>query len=183
LEWFWTHEEYQKWSTSDSSGLLYIQGKGGTGKSTLASYFKRNLLKRDLNARSAVVASFSYSRLNSHDSMLRSIVYDLVNQDESFFTHFRSSQQVLQSGVKFPWRYHPLKRMLCSLRNHTARKRVYLIIDGIDESDEENRADFIQFLDQLCSMWKPCIVKLFLTSRHWIKLSTESHVIELHPEL
>lgn len=79
LEWIWAHNEYRNWSTSDVSRLLYIQGKPGSGKSTLTKYFNDNLLEREPAAKSAVVAKFFYSSREgilqiSHYSMLRSIL-------------------------------------------------------------------------------------------------------------
>ena len=75
-----------------TSQLLYIQGKPGSGKSTLTKYFKDNLLKLEPNARSAIVATFFYSYREgelqkSHYNMLRSILYDILQQNEAFFYH------------------------------------------------------------------------------------------------
>jgi len=61
LQWLWTHEQYQKWTDSDHSSLLYIQGKPGSGKSTLVKYFKENLLTMVPSASTAIIACFFYT--------------------------------------------------------------------------------------------------------------------------
>ena len=101
LEWLWSHTEYRQWLNSDTSQLLYIQGKPGSGKSTLARYFKDHLLERETAVRSALIASFFYSlweceSQKSHYNMLRSILYDILNQDESFFYHYQSEHRKYQ---------------------------------------------------------------------------------------
>ena len=68
---------------SDDAHLLYLQGKPGSGKSTLTRYFKKNLVEREHAAESALICSFFYSfregdRQTSHYSMLRSILYDIL---------------------------------------------------------------------------------------------------------
>jgi predicted ATPase len=61
LKWIWTHDQYKEWSKPDASRFLYLQGKPGSGKSTLTRYFKDNLSKWDPNVNSAIVANFFYS--------------------------------------------------------------------------------------------------------------------------
>lgn len=90
LEWLWMHKQYKEWSASDISRLLYIQGKPGSGKSTLTKYFKDNFSKQEQDANSAIVADFFYSYREgefqkSHYNMLRSILYKILDQNESFF--------------------------------------------------------------------------------------------------
>src|SRR5436190_1352047 len=77
LEWLWTHKQYTEWLGSDASRLLYIQGKPGSGKSTLTKYFKDHILERVPNANLATVAGFFYSYREgelqkSHYNMLQS---------------------------------------------------------------------------------------------------------------
>jgi len=125
FEWIWTHSEYTNWSTPNASRLLYIQGKPGSGKSTLTKYFKENLLKREQNAKNAIVAGFFYSYREaelqtSHYSMLQSILHDILNQNELFFYHhfqseYRKHLAVLlerNSDGHADWHYESLKRVL-----------------------------------------------------------------------
>ena len=49
-------------------------------------------------------------------------------------------------------------------------ERLYLIIDAVDESDEEDRRNILQLLFDLCSEPKDCIVKVFVASRPEPKL-------------
>jgi ankyrin repeat domain-containing protein 50 len=177
FEWIWKHCQYQEWSKSDTSRLLYLQGKPGSGKSTLTKYVNDNLIKREPDARSAIVAKFFYSYREgevhkSHYSMLRSVLYDILDRHEAFFYHcFQSvyrKQAVMQdhgrSGYK-EWDYRSLQKVLLSLRKHSLAERFYLIIDAVDESEENDRREILELLFRLCSETEHCKVKVFVASR------------------
>ena len=172
FKWIWAHDEYKKWSTPDASQLLYIQGKPGSGKSTLAKYFNRNLLEREPAANSATVASFFYSfregeHQRSHYNMFRSILYDILKHDETFFYHHFQTEYRGQRRhrVPFNWDYASLKTVLESIQDHSVAKRLYLIIDAVDESEDNDGRDVLDLLFKLCARTKHYIVKIFVASR------------------
>ncbi|KAL7934069.1 putative kinesin [Trichoderma chlorosporum] len=170
FEWIWTHKEYKSWSASEISGLLYIQGKPGSGKSTLTKYFDFHLLSRDSTAKQAIVAKFFYSYREgelqrSHYNMLLSILYDILNQEEAFFYHKFQTEYRIHRRFKMKWDYASLKRILSSLQDYTLAKRLYLVIDAVDESEQEDRRDILTLLYDLCSKAKTCDVKIFIASR------------------
>ncbi|KAL7896637.1 purine and uridine phosphorylase [Trichoderma sp. TUCIM 5745] len=148
FKWIWTHNEYESWSTSDKSKLLYIQGKPGSGKSTLMKYFNRNVLFENSPAQKTIMARFFYS---FRDGELQRSHYK-----------FRAHQR---SGTHLEWSYDSLKRTLKSLQDYRTSNRFYLIIDAIDESDESDRRDILGFLIELCSKMKHSVVKIFMASR------------------
>ncbi|KAL6831272.1 putative kinesin [Trichoderma sp. SZMC 28015] len=171
FEWIWTHDEYKCWSNSETSRLLYIEGKPGSGKSTLTKYFDSYLLTREPAAKKAIVAKFFYSfregePQRSHYNMLLSLLYDILYQEKSFFYHyFQAEYRAYRfSGAK--WDYQSLKRILGSLRDYySTSKRFYVIIDAVDESEETDRRDILKLLRDLCSNTKHCVVKIFIASR------------------
>ena len=142
-------------------------------------YFHRSLLRQEPHKgphkephEGLIVASFYYSfregeRQTSHSNMLRSVLYDVLNQNEEFFFHFQPDyRQVAQGGANAEWSYTSLRGILLSLaRNHPVSERLYLIVDAMDESDDGKRIDVIDFLHELCATKGRCIVKLFVASR------------------
>ena len=134
-------------------------------------YFQRNLLGREPRERQ-IVASFYYSyregeQQTSHSNMLRSVLYDILNQNEEFFFHFQPYYRKAAQGDGHPkWSYKSLKGILLSLtQNHPVSERLYLIADAMDESDGGERIDVLKFLRELCAARGPCIVKVFVASR------------------
>ncbi|KAL7963435.1 putative kinesin [Trichoderma compactum] len=171
FDWIWTHDEYKSWSISETSRLLYVQGKPGSGKSTLTKYFDSNLQTKEAAAKQAIVAKFFYSfregeLQRSHYNMLLSLLYDILYQEEAFFYHHCQTEYRTHrcSGVK--WDYTSLKRVLRSLQDYrSTSKRFYLIIDAVDESEESDRRNILNLLYDLCSNMEYCVVKIFIASR------------------
>ena len=59
--WLCSSQQYKQWPATDSSRVLYIEGKPGSGKNALTKYCKDSLLKQELDAKSVIVADFLYS--------------------------------------------------------------------------------------------------------------------------
>jgi ankyrin repeat domain-containing protein 50 len=100
--------------------------------------------------------------------MVQSILYDILDQDESFFYHFQSkyrNNRKSSQGVLVKWTYNSLKDVLSSLGDHEQTARLYLVIDAVDESDDEDRRDILKRLFDLCSRSKCCVFKIFVASR------------------
>ncbi|KAH7231218.1 uncharacterized protein BKA55DRAFT_525091, partial [Fusarium redolens] len=171
-DWLWERPEYLDWSTSPRSCLLLIEGKPGSGKSTLTKYFSNNLEKRRPAAESAIVARFFYSYREgelqrSHCSMLRSVLYDVLRRDQTFFYHRFQTEYRAQPrrGLLVEWDYDSLKAILKSLQDQSPAKPLYLIIDAVDESEDRDRRDVLNILFELCSETKCRTMKAFVASR------------------
>jgi hypothetical protein len=147
-------------------------------------YFKRSLLEPESRERQ-IVASFYYSyregeQQTNHSNMLRSVLYDVLNQNEEFFFHFQPYyRQAAQPGGQPRWSYNSLKKILLSFaKNHPVKERLYLVVDAVDESVEGDRYDIIELLHEICTTSGPCAVKVFVASRPIAGLnrySAESH--------
>src|SRR6266852_5472806 len=151
LQWLWAHETYRTWSSGDGSDILLIEGKPGSGKSTLTKYFKRHLSERGPQA-GQIVATFFYSyregqSQKDHSNMLRSVLYDVLDQDETFFFHFQKCyRQAARAGRTFQWPYSSLKDILLCLRDHPVEVRLYFIVDAVDESEDRDKLEVVQLL-------------------------------------
>ena len=82
-------------------------------------YFQRSLLEREPQKRQ-IVASFYYSyregeQQTNHSNMLRSVLYDVLDQNEEFFFHFQPYYREASQGGRHPeWSYKSLKGALLS---------------------------------------------------------------------
>ena len=174
LEWLWANQEYRDWSSAGTSDFLLIEGKPGSGKSTLMKYVQRSLTMEPCEEQ--VVASFYYSyregaQQTNHSNMLRSVLYDILNQNEAFFFHFQTNYR--KSGDL--WSYHSLEETLLSItKHHPVESQIYLIIDAVDESVCGDRYNVIKLLRGICAMEGPCVVKVFVASRPIPELNRDS---------
>ena len=145
---------------------MFIEGKPGSGKSTLVRYFTDNFNPR---VDGAIVAKFFYSHRDgelerNHRSMLQCLLYDILKEDESFFMYFQQAHRDLEASSG--WAYAALKAVLKSCLNHPLKRSLFLVIDAMDESDENDRAEIVEFLRELSNpAGKRCVIKVFLASR------------------
>ncbi|KAA8899138.1 hypothetical protein FN846DRAFT_782476, partial [Sphaerosporella brunnea] len=170
FEWFEKCREYRDWNDSERSSLFLVEGKPGSGKSTLTRYFTN--LPKD----GAIVAKFFYSHRDgelerNHRIMVQCLLYDILNTEESFFIHFQQAYRDL-GGPPEPhcpprtWTYETLKKILRACAKHPVKRKLLLIVDAMDESDDEDRADIVQFLwDLSVPTDSGCVVKVFLACR------------------
>lgn len=154
-EWIWRHESFLRWTTS--AGVLWIKGKPGSGKSTIARMITDVLgpygnpsrlpdsYAATIKPEHAVVADFFYSarmgeRATRHFYMLRSILYQILSQNHSLYPHYRSSyRHLMESGYEnLSWGMQDFKRVFENIVEDASpeRPRVCCVLDGFDESDD-----------------------------------------------
>lgn len=170
--WIWSNHAFLEWNEA-SSGLLWIQGKPGSGKSVLAKTIQNHLLmstgSKYASIPSQIVGSWYYSRrhqLDSHDLMLRSLLLQILEQERSLFSQIQLRQ------ARFP--FHPnlnlepdiLMEALLDLKvPGEGSVPVCCIIDGLDEERVDTRFDFTigPFIDGLLK--QPSRFKIIALSR------------------
>jgi len=181
--WLQDTQQYWDWSSSKESGLLVIEGKPGSGKSTLARYFNDHLLQLEDDD---IAAKFFYSHRDGelerdHNSMFRCLLHDILTADESFFIHFQEAYRGFQDleVLHKPrvWTRQALQNILRCCIKHPLRRRLFLIVDAMDESDDCDRGEVVEFLWSLPDLsTNGCVVKIFLASRP----INEPHVDLMH---
>jgi len=150
LGWLLESKEYDAWMSSKSSSMLFIEGKAGSGKSTLVRFVRDRLHGPKPN----IVADFFYSIRDgelhrSHEVMLRSLLYDILEADESCFIHVQETyRDLLPSGSNgvTKWPYKSLKKILQQCCTRQLRSGLVLIVDALDESDDSDREDITTLL-------------------------------------
>lgn len=138
--WIKSHQEYKKWNEAQA-GILWIQGKPGSGKSVLA---KTVLKLSKQSADKSIVADWFYSiRAGqtgmSHVSMFRSVLYEVLKQDPSIF---ESCKTVYRNARRYPpddwqWTLEDLQQMFTRVvagPKSMMQSQIIMVLDGIDES-------------------------------------------------
>lgn len=122
-----------------------------------------------------IIARFYYSfrggnTETSHELMLRSIVYQIWNSNRRLYEllkeHYRELRKCNNEPERTPfWTYEDLKLVLQSLHEIDFSLKVVIVVDGMDESDKDNRDDVLRFLPKLVVRNSNCIVKILIASR------------------
>lgn len=146
--------------------------------------------------KSAIIARFYYSfrggnTQTSHELMLRSIVYQIWSANSKLFPLIRDRYRELKKKAgmegeqKSLWSYNDLKWALKSLRKVNFNLSVFIIVDGMDESNNDKRVDILKFLLDLAppNPKSSCIVKIFIASRPENNINSRLRLVPHHIKL
>ncbi|KAH7142801.1 hypothetical protein B0J13DRAFT_50914 [Dactylonectria estremocensis] len=137
--WIWNHPSFVKWA-DQPSGILWIEGKAGSGKSVLAKTILQLSTVWGTNRRATLlpqVSDWFYSSRHgdltrSHMSFLRSILAQLLEQNQDAFSLFvpvyRDKKKENNS-----WEMGDYERILKTLATHGLPAAC--IVDALDESE------------------------------------------------
>ncbi|KXJ87912.1 hypothetical protein Micbo1qcDRAFT_151471 [Microdochium bolleyi] len=150
--WFLSHQKYLKWAnmtpqTSCPSRLLWMRGKAGAGKSTMMKFIYHEAVNNKL---AAVVVSFFFNARGDHlersiEGMYRSLLKQtLVALPDLQWVLDRSNtdERVCPS-------LNSLKVLFRDVVINLGRHSVACFIDALDESNEDDVRDMVQFFEDL----------------------------------
>lgn len=124
-----------------------------------------------MKKKKVLIADFFYSfrggkTTSNHKLMLQSLLYQLLKQDGRLFPLFRDTFRGCRSnGHQFSWELDDLRKIFASLGSFKACKKIYILVDAMDESDEQGRPDILQLLMQQCSQKSECTIKALIATR------------------
>ncbi|KAF2638408.1 hypothetical protein P280DRAFT_431703, partial [Massarina eburnea CBS 473.64] len=177
LDWMFDGAEsrFVPWLES-GSGLYWVKGKAGSGKSTLMNYIcdhKRTLqaLKTWAGPCQLVTASFFFwisgtYMQKSRSGLLQSLLYQILLASPDFITRYLSDRRATDT-----WSVRQLinavKTVTRSENSHSTKYCFF--IDGLDEygENEKSHKDHGDIVDLLTSISAVCNVKLCISSRPW----------------
>ncbi|EXF84740.1 hypothetical protein CFIO01_13630, partial [Colletotrichum fioriniae PJ7] len=177
-EWILKHESMLKWTESESSSILLIQGVPGSGKSMIASKIIDSLKESLASAHGSRMAFF-YCKRNAAEperqcptQILASILRQLVintgctdpNCREAMFHDFRQRKERAKSDG-FKLLNLQFQESSQRIRETVRLGPVFIIIDALDEVDASRLPELTEFL---CFIGKEAQkpVKILITSRN-----------------
>ncbi|KAF3058704.1 hypothetical protein GL218_05334 [Daldinia childiae] len=147
-KWILENKEFQAWDSHASGhSILYINGIPGAGKTTLVSAVIRKLL--DSRSRDSTVSYFvayfyfKYRQPSkeSHNSLLRSILDQLIIQDHAMSDHLFSKISAMDpTSLRLTRTLEALVKE--ALESHQIS---YIVIDGLDESAPKESERSVQW--------------------------------------
>jgi ankyrin repeat domain-containing protein 50 len=186
--WLFETTQFQRWRGRDDlashSGVLWIKGKPGAGKSTL---MKHTLLYFQERLEDYVIAAYFFNARGSSLEktplgMLRSILYQLFDQDpflrERFIPVYLDKRK--KHGQEWEWQLGDLRDFLLSeiKQFECQRKPLLLFIDALDECDELEVRHVVSFLESLSTsaVSSKTLLNICLSSRHYPTISMEKRL-------
>ena len=179
-EWVFDETTSKPWPSfnewlKQGSGVYWIQGKAGSGKSTLMKFIIQNArtkeaLEAESTLKDTVFLSFYFwlsgtpLQRNSH-GLLSSLLHQLLED------HLSLTMQLLEKDVRLQrkvhvqdWAVQELSLLFQNVVRQQAESRTLCIfLDGLDEY--ERKADFRQLMDLIRDLSREKNVKICVSSR------------------
>lgn len=163
---------------------FWIQGKAGSGKSTLMKFvvshdktFKN--LKHWAGDKELIIASFFFwvagtPEQKSQEGLLRSLLFEIFRRCPELVLSVTEKLKVLNEvgSVQDTWSFDDLLEIYQKISERNIRRKFCLFIDGLDEFQDKSRShrDLIQTLRDLN---KSPDIKLCVSSRPWMLFEDE----------
>ncbi|CAH0027512.1 unnamed protein product [Clonostachys rhizophaga] len=183
--WFLDHPDYKDWldpeKTPHHHGFLWIRGKPGAGKSIMMKFLYLHMKKKD-SPRKVLTASFFFVARGdllerSVSGMYRSLLLQLLEG-------FPDLQRVLDDQELIPRNMmgcpplNVLKNVFRAAVSFLGNRSYTCFIDALDECDEQQAMDMVDFFDELTEHCTENGLRLQVcfSSRHYPYIDTRSGI-------
>ncbi|KAH7330053.1 hypothetical protein BKA65DRAFT_460559 [Rhexocercosporidium sp. MPI-PUGE-AT-0058] len=143
--WITRHPSYTTW-LEDGSGILWIKGKPGSGKSTLMEFLLRDFEKQALYQESIQLSFFLHgrgtilqkSRLGMYRSLLHQLLLSAPTAQAEFRHAFKErSKSQGDPGKDWNWHVNELRAFFMTAVEHVAKTQpVNIFVDALDEASD-----------------------------------------------
>jgi hypothetical protein len=154
--WLLSHPAYLEWlepaRQSQNHGFLWMRGKAGAGKSTIMKFAYLETKRKHRGPSMAVASFFFHARGDYLEKSITGMYRSLLMQ---LFKSFADLQSALDDTDVVPWSQqgcpdlNALKELLRSAVMALGRRCFTCFIDALDECDEQEVRDMVQFFEEL----------------------------------
>ncbi|KAH7061004.1 WD40-repeat-containing domain protein [Paraphoma chrysanthemicola] len=199
--WILDDDSFQRWRTQGEARLLWVKGDPGKGKTMMTMGVVAELLQEDkarpsskttskilavlrlsakYRSRAALVAYFfcqsTRPELNNAASVLRGLIYLLVEQREELMRHVQKRYEAAGRRLfEGPSVVYALREMLSDMLNDASLPPTYLLVDALDECTS-GLSDLLRIIAD-ASIGRRSRVKWLVTSRNIPEIE-----LYLHPD-
>jgi hypothetical protein len=186
--WVLDNTTFQQWQQDPHSGLLWIKGDPGKGKTMLLCGIIDEL-HRSMPCTTLLSYFFcqaTNSRINNATAVLRGLVYMLVDQQPSLTLHVRKKHDRAGKALfEDANAWVVLKEIFVDVLRDPSLRPAYLIIDALDECVTADLPNLLEFVSKQSSASSR--VKWIVSSRNWpnieARLDRAGHKVRLSLEL
>ncbi|KAF3927990.1 hypothetical protein AA313_de0200177 [Arthrobotrys entomopaga] len=149
-DWIFETERFLRWvylfdryDLEEFNGVLWIKGKPGAGKTLMKHIFNHFRIRREFRDWSIVAYFFSARGAvleSSRIGMLRSILYQLIDQVDEAYDHLhpRFQDKWKIHTQNWTWQEGELESLLSELVS-VPRQPVLILVDALDECHESEK--------------------------------------------
>lgn len=177
-EWIFVHPIFLRWF--DGTGILWIKGKPGSGKSTLMKSILDHLQNVSNHLNSLLVSLFVYGQgselQKSPLGLFRSLLHQIYKEspessNEIVEKFLRNRQTMGEPPLQWNWHDAELREYLrATLQQLCQTRSVIILVDALDELGTASALDIIYYFRGLSAMPK---LRICFACRHCPILSFE----------
>ncbi|KAL8310675.1 hypothetical protein RB597_010494 [Gaeumannomyces tritici] len=183
--WFVRHSAYRDWldpaMQSQNHGFLWMRGKAGAGKSTMMKFVYLESKKRD--GSNTMSASFFFNARGEYleksiTGMYRSLLMQLLKRFPDLQSILDNTDIIPASQQDCP-DLDALKELLRSALLSLGQRSFTCFIDALDECDEQEVRDMVQFFEDLAEDTAEAGIQLRIcfSSRPYPYISTPKGIL------
>ncbi|KAK6334822.1 hypothetical protein TWF718_010268 [Orbilia javanica] len=170
--WIKECDNYKSWANSSQSGVLWVYGKAGCGKTILSGWVYENQLEIVRNIDDAIVLSYLCSFKEANSLSATAVLESYIKQILLLLTEAGTPEDILETmelalqgnkSLDFDTAvgiFFALARMF---------KRIWVILDGIDECIAHSIEDIIQWIAR-AQQFSDSRISLYVSSRKDIEI-------------
>ncbi|KAL6229323.1 hypothetical protein BDW75DRAFT_103962 [Aspergillus navahoensis] len=137
FRWVLGNAEFQKWRNGHQNELLWIKGDPGKGKTMLMIGIINELLLQVQSQPSRSIAYFLCQamdpKLNNATSILRSVIYMLVQQQPHLMSRLRKRYDTNPNLFESENAFYSLSAIFENMIHDSTQATIYLLVDALDE--------------------------------------------------
>jgi ankyrin repeat protein len=177
-QWLLDHPDYKTWldpaKLSQHYGFLWISGKPGAGKSTIMKFAYLNMQKTKKTRHGNGTASFFFnargeSLEKTTSGMYRSLLLQLLGEYRDLQTVLDDTELIIQGQEDCCPPLNVLKDLFRNAISALAQRQFTCFIDALDECDEQQVMDMVEFFEDLGEQAKENGIpfRICFSSRHY----------------
>lgn len=152
--WITENEKYKTFAFGEEEPILCVTGERGLGKSSLAFFAIDDLDRRvQQNIYRSTVAYFffkeEHKELRSTVNLLKSVVIQVAERDNRYREEVATEVKKIRDKIQDDDGSLLWEKLIAAKFPNKSESRLFLVIDGLDEADVEDRTKLVGFLSEI----------------------------------
>jgi hypothetical protein len=147
IEWVFQDPKYCDWQKEDDVRLLWISGGAGKGKTMMTIGLIEQLSQDDSLIITYFFCQNADYELNSVKGIIKGLIHQLIRQRKDLLEILQRRWDAAHERFNVntsSWRI--LWDIFLEMINHCKRRRLYVVVDALDECQDEGMAEFLKIL-------------------------------------
>ncbi|KAJ5343212.1 uncharacterized protein N7506_003036 [Penicillium brevicompactum] len=156
-EWILKDDRFSSWAAANKSRLLRLVGPPGIGKTMVATFLAETIQQKVEKTSDKMFAYFFFDnkgeeRRRTPTAMLRSLIWQLLLQNESLFRHVEPDFERHEKRFRFEDLFERFSTMWLIFQDILQDEQVgevFILIDALDECDKTTRKALLKGIKNL----------------------------------